>query len=136
MLTPFEQWVGNSPNHHFVYHWESKETSCMRDGVIDDIDFYFTDNPISWSSPWMPADHAELLVVEVFVFNPMIITDMNDFYEQHSRRLKEEARANDNDSIIYIPPPDRHAERQGVLLDPRNQIKNIYTHNAWSLKNE
>tara|TARA_B100000929_G_C15389105_1_gene380579 strand:+ start:280 stop:681 length:402 start_codon:yes stop_codon:yes gene_type:complete len=131
MFTPFEHWVENAPNHHFVYHWEEKTSSCIRDGVVDEIDFYFTDNPTSWSSPWMPADHAELLVVEVFVFNPMIITGMNDCYERHSRRLKKEALQKGNDSIIYIPPPNRPEERQGVLFDSRNQIKNISSYNAW-----
>lgn len=128
MVTPFEKWVGNTPNYHFVYHWETTDTGCIRNGVVDEIDFYFTDNPVSWSSPWMPAEHAELLVLEIFVYSPMIITDMKDCYEPHHQRLKAEALKRGNDSIIYIPPSNRSEERQGVLFDPRNQIKNIFSY--------
>lgn len=128
-ITPFEQWVPGTPNHHQVLHWEGKDTACIQNGILAEKPFYFTDNYQSWSSNHMPAGFMTPLLVDVFVFSPLIIygdgNSHSGHYELNQRRIWQEARERGHDCIIYVPPDRYRDERQGVLLYPDVQINSV-----------
>lgn len=132
MMTPFEWWVPNAPNNHLVAHWEGVGGDSMLDGtVLGEQLFYFTDNLESWSSPHLPSGNLKLLIFEVFVFNPLIIKDNKRYptaglMELNLSQFLKMAREGGHDSIICIPDDIHYCERQGVLLEPDVQIKNVF----------